>query len=190
MVMGSCCHIFYFTYLFSLIPSEKSRFGTWPLGQKVFVFNIGNFPWITILYKYGSSLCALRAPLVYLDYFALEMKIDTWPDGNISSCNCVARENITSASNRFETREISIYNIGLRVTLYVTQIYIYIYWNILGKKNGLFSMFKNSLLIFLYLRVIDAHSPVFLHWFFNCSWFSLNWRERPSWRLPEDYVIF
>ena len=91
------------------------------------------------------------------------MKIDTWPDGNISSCNCVARENITSASNRFETREISIYNIGLRVTLYVTQIYIYIYWNILGKKNALFSMFKNSLLIFLYLRVIDAHSPVFLH---------------------------
>ena len=55
------------------------------------------------------------------------MKIDTWPDGNISSCNCVERENITSASNRFETREISIYNIGLRVTLYVTQIYIYIY---------------------------------------------------------------
>ena len=55
------------------------------------------------------------------------MKIDTWPDGNISSCNCVERENITSASNRFETREISIYNIGLRVTLYVKQIYIYIY---------------------------------------------------------------
>ena len=127
MVMGSCCHIFYFTYLFSLIPSEKSRFSTWPLGQKLFVFNIGNFPWITILYKYGSSLCALRAPLVYLDYFALEMKIDTWPDGNISSCNCVERENIPSASNRFETRENSIYNIGLRVTLYVTQIYICIY---------------------------------------------------------------
>ena len=55
------------------------------------------------------------------------MKIDTWPDGNISSCNCVERENITSASNRFETRENSIYNIGLRVTLYVTQIYLYIY---------------------------------------------------------------
>ena len=42
-------------------------------------------------------------------------------------------------------------------------IYVYIYWNILGKKNALFSMFKNSLLIFLYSRVIDAHSPVFLH---------------------------
>ena len=55
------------------------------------------------------------------------MKIDTWPDGNISSFNCVERENITSASNRFETRENSIYNIGLRVTLYVKQIYLYIY---------------------------------------------------------------
>lgn len=72
------------------------------------------------------------------------MKIDTWPDGNISSCNCVERENITSASNRFETREISIYNIGLRVTLYVTQIYIYILEYTWKKERAIFYAQKFS----------------------------------------------
>ena len=139
MVMGSCCHIFYFTYLFSLIPSEKSRFGTWPLGQKVFVFNIGNFPWITILYKYGSSLCALRAPLVYLDYFALEMKIDTWPDGNIY-LHVIAWKGKTSRVQAIVLKlERSPYTTSVCEWLYTSHKYIYIYIGIyLEKRTGYF----------------------------------------------------